>query len=174
MPSAIVPVLCSRRWNIPVLARLEPGDGETFGALRDALEICRDSLTRTLRGLEDPGWVVACGRLYGLTTRGQSVAAPSARILEVVRTQEVESVMLRKWPLVIADSLHGWSLGFAELRAMVGPISPRALTLALKDMAAAGIIERKVIGGFPPSTSYRLTDRGEAFLPFLEELGDPD
>ncbi len=173
MPSAIVPMLCGRRWNIPVLAHLEPGNAETFGAIRDALSVCRDSLTRTLRGLTDPGWVVTRGRLYGLTNRGRLVAAPSARILEVAREQALESVMLRKWPLVIADSLHGWSLGFAELRAMVGPITPRALTLALKDMAAAGLVERRVIGGFPPSTSYRLTDRGEAFLPHLEELTDP-
>ncbi len=173
MPSSVLPVLCARRWNIPVLAHLDSGDGTTFGDLRDTLKVCRDSLTRTLRGLADPDWVVVRGRLYRLTTRGRSVAAPSARILEAVRAQDLETVMLRKWPLVIADSLHGWSLGFAELRAMVGPITPRALTLALKDMAAAGIVEREVIGGFPPSTAYRLTDRGEAFLPHLEELADP-
>jgi len=174
MPSAIVPVLCSRRWNIPVLAHLAAGDGETFGAIRDALSVCRDSLTRTLRGLEDPGWVITRGRLYGLTEPGRRVAAPSAGILETARAQDLEAVWLRKWPLVIADSLHGWSLGFAELRAMVGGISPRALTLALKDMAGAGLVEREVIGGFPPSTSYRLTERGEAFLPYLEELADPE
>jgi hypothetical protein len=48
--------LSCRRWNVPVLAHLESAGGApfTFTALREALLVCRDSLTRTLETLARP------------------------------------------------------------------------------------------------------------------------
>jgi DNA-binding HxlR family transcriptional regulator len=47
------------------------------------------------------------------------------------------------------------------LRRTLGA-TPRALTLALKDLVDAGIVERRVHDEFPPGTSYRLTSAGRA------------
>jgi DNA-binding HxlR family transcriptional regulator len=70
----------------------------------------------------------------------------------------------------VLTALHGWELSFAELRASLGGVNPRSLTLALKGMVAAGLVEREVLGGFPPTTSYRLTRAGEAYAPPLARV----
>jgi DNA-binding HxlR family transcriptional regulator len=170
MVPGTVLVLSARRWNVPVLAHIHPTEGATFTGIRRALSICRDSLVRTLDALSVPSWVRRSGAAYTLTPGGRGVAWESRVILETARTHEIEDVMLRKWPLPVTAALENWSLSFGELRAIVPRITPRALTMALKEMVAAGIVERRVIGGFPPTTSYRLTDRGAAFLPALARL----
>jgi DNA-binding HxlR family transcriptional regulator len=172
MVPGTVLILSAHRWNVPVLAHIHPTEGATFSGIRQALSVCRDSLVRTLEALSIPGWVRRREGAYALTPGGKGVAWESRVILETARTHSIESVMLRKWPLPVAAALENWSLSFGELRASVPKITPRALTLALKEMVAAGIVERRVIGGFPPTTSYRLKARGTAFLPALGRLED--
>ena len=46
----------------------------------------------------------------------------------------------------------------------------RALALALKDLAAAGLVERTVTEDYPPGTVYRLTPRARPLLPILRRL----
>ena len=48
---------------------------------------------------------------------------------------------------------------FSELRGALPGVSPRALTLALKALADAGMVERTVLASYPPRTVYRLADR---------------
>jgi DNA-binding HxlR family transcriptional regulator len=45
---------------------------------------------------------------------------------------------------------------FSELRAAL-PATPRALALALKDSHAEGLVTRRVLAGYPPSTPYEPT-----------------
>ncbi len=173
MVSDAILTLSACRWNIPVLACLEPAGWATFGTLRRALSVGSSSLARSLRTLARPGWVVAhppARRGYALTPPGRCAAAASGRILRTVPSPEVEDLILRKWSLPVTAALRGFELSFAEIRALEPGISPRALTLALKGMIACGLVARRVTGGFPPSTAYRLTPRGAAFLPALETL----
>jgi DNA-binding HxlR family transcriptional regulator len=172
METAIL-TLSAHRWNVPVLAALGERGRASFGELRDGLEVCRDSLTRSLRALVRPGWIRR-RREYELTPPGRAVARPSAAILALARAHAAESVVLRKWTLPVASALEGWSLSFAELRALLPSITPRALALALKAMAAEGLLTREVIGGFPPATSYALTERGRDYLPALAEIATVD
>jgi hypothetical protein len=58
----------------------------------------------------------------------------------------------------------------AQLRDRLPAISPRALTLALKALSDAGLVERRVVDGFPPSTLYRLSRRARPIRPPLRRL----
>ena len=49
-------------------------------------------------------------------------------------------------------------------------MSPRALTLALKALAEAGMVERTVLASYPPQTVYRLADRAGTLRPALEQI----
>ena len=49
---------------------------------------------------------------------------------------------------------------FSELRAAVPGITPRALALALKDLQAAELIERRIEDAYPPRTLYSPTAQG--------------
>ncbi len=44
---------------------------------------------------------------------------------------------------------------FSELRAALPGVTPRAL--ALKDLERAGLVERRIVGGYPPTALYRPT-----------------
>jgi len=168
--SSTLLLLTGHRWNVPVVAHLGRTGAAPFGEIVAELRVSRDSLSRTLGSLAAPGWVGRENRLYTLTQPGIALAPPCAEILDRARRRSLESVVFKKWSLPVAAALMGWSLRFAELRAMLGDITPRALTLALKEMQAAGLVSRKVIGGFPPSTSYRLTRSGETYLPALAAI----
>jgi DNA-binding HxlR family transcriptional regulator len=45
------------------------------------------------------------------------------------------------------------------------------LSERLNELTAAGLIERTVLAGPPVGVEYRLTARGEALRPALDELG---
>ncbi len=46
------------------------------------------------------------------------------------------------------------------------------LSERLGELAAAGVVERIVLGGPPVSVTYRLTDSGQALLPAIHALTD--
>jgi DNA-binding HxlR family transcriptional regulator len=163
--------LSEYRWNTPVLAHLHQHAAASFVTLTEALEVSRDALSRSLHALLEPKWIAVregARREYKLTRTGGNIAPACSQILEIAGASDLQDLALRRWTLPIAAALTNWSLHFGELKAMLPGITPRALTLALKDMQAAGLIEREVIGGFPPSTSYKLTDKGAAFLPPIQ------
>jgi DNA-binding HxlR family transcriptional regulator len=84
---------------------------------------------------------------------------------------QAEHVGLNKWSMPIVAALDDLGDGrFGQLRDRLLPISPRALTLALKALSDAGLVERRVVDGFPPSTLYRLSRRARAIRPPLRRM----
>jgi DNA-binding HxlR family transcriptional regulator len=70
----------------------------------------------------------------------------------------------------VVHALAHEPLRFSELRGRLQGISPRALTLALKELEAAGVVERRVTADYPPATSYRLAADAQALASLVGEL----
>jgi DNA-binding HxlR family transcriptional regulator len=78
----------------------------------------------------------------------------------------------RRWAGAILMALAERPHYFAELTASVPGLSDRLLSRRLRELEAAGLVERSVHGGIPARVSYALTEKGRALEPALGELED--
>src|SRR5947208_1092317 len=85
---------------------------------------------------------------------------PVARSLEVIG---------EKWSLLIVRDLLREPRRFTDLLHFLGGITPKWLTLRLRDLEAAGIVERDSEPG-RREVWYRLTPRGRDLAPVIQEL----
>jgi len=77
-----------------------------------------------------------------------------------------------KWILfILREFLEDEVFGFNELHSRLQPISTRTLTLKLDELEKQHIVERKVIRFKPKKVEYRLGEKGQAFLPLLQDMG---
>jgi DNA-binding HxlR family transcriptional regulator len=85
---------------------------------------------------------------------GDPVAAAQAD-LKIIRS------IFGKWSADILLSLHAVpSIGFEELRRSMPGISPRVLSMKLKELEQNGMVQREIIDTRPPRVRYSLTQRG--------------
>jgi DNA-binding HxlR family transcriptional regulator len=169
-----IAALCHHRWTLPVLAEIERGRGARFATLTGKLGVSGESLRRTLRALQENG-LVARNPGYGhplrpeyvLTSRGHAVGPPAQRLLEALRGHE--EVGLKKWSLPVLAALDE-PRRFSELQTALPDATPRALTLALKDLHAAGLVRRTVLDDYPPSVDYELTPAARPIAAAAREL----
>jgi len=143
---------------------LHATSGSRSVPLANELGLSRDALRRTLAALIEQGLVMANPGYghplrpeYVLTDRGRRVAPICASLLRALREARAEEVGLKKWSVPILAALTS-ERRYGELRRTLGA-TPRALTLALKELVRSGLVERRVHDGFPPSTTYRITAR---------------
>src|SRR5271156_7075039 len=87
---------------------------------------------------------------------------------EVRRTADL---LERRWQLSIIYAALTGALRFNEFAEAVAGISPRMLAERLRDLEAAGLIERTVIPSSPPKVEFRLTERGLRLGPVIEAMG---
>ena len=78
----------------------------------------------------------------------------------------------RRWAGAILWSLSGRPHYFAELTESVPGLSDRLLSRHLRELEAAGLVERSVHDGSPARVSYALTEKGRSLEPVLGELED--
>jgi DNA-binding HxlR family transcriptional regulator len=172
--------LFHNRWSVPILAELHRQRGSRFVTLSRILGLSRESLRRTLAALIDGGLV---GRNpdyghplrpeYVLTSSGERIAAACRPLVERLRTGGLEDVALKKWSMPVVYALADGPRRFSELREALEGISPRALTLALKDLEAARLVDRRVTDDYPPATVYRLTRAGRPLAALLRQVTAP-
>lgn len=150
--------LCHHRWSLPVLAEIGRTKGSRFATLSGRLGVSGESLRRTLAALLDEGLVARnpghghpLRPEYVLTPRGGEVAPRAVAAVDALRGRE--AVGLKKWSLPVLAELDE-PRRFSELRARLPAASPRALTLALKDLAGAGLVARTVTDDYPPAVLY--------------------
>jgi len=75
-----------------------------------------------------------------------------------------------KWTILIIRDLCEGTKRFGELhRSLVG-ISPRTLTLRLKQLEAEGIIKRKVFQEIPLHVEYSLTSKGNSLREIVDTM----
>lgn len=109
----------------------------------------------------------------GLLSKSGELSAKGARVAE--RAEALLAAMekvgaQRKWALPVLHALGNRPRRFSELKAALPEATPRALSMALKDLAEAGLIDRRIVDGFPPRTEYTLHARARALPPLLDHL----
>ena len=75
-----------------------------------------------------------------------------------------------KWTLLIIRDLAAGRSRFCELERSLEGISPRTLSLRLRALEAEGIVERRTYPEVPPRVEYRLTAKGRALVPLIEQM----
>ena len=169
--------LFHRRWAVPVLAEMHKDRGAKAITLANRIGLSRESLCATLDQLIEHGWI-ARDPGYGhpmrpeylLTRRGEKLGPTCVRLIAVLRNMGIQRIALRKWSMPITLALAGGVEHFGELKRILPGITSRALTLGLKELQRTGLIERRIIDQYPPTTSYRLTRRGRRLVPVLQRL----
>lgn len=87
-----------------------------------------------------------------------------------VEVRQTASLLERRWQLSVIYAALSGALRFNEFAQAVDGISPRMLAERLRDLEAAGLIERRVLPTSPPTVEYRLTDRGRRLGPIVEAM----
>ena len=75
-----------------------------------------------------------------------------------------------KWTLLLIRDLADGRSRFCELERSLEGISPRTLSLRLRALESEGIVERRTYPEVPPRVEYRLTAKGEALVPLIEQM----
>lgn len=97
---------------------------------------------------------------------------PDSRPAEPVCPEFQAAIELigKRWSGAIVSSLSSGPVYFAGLAHAVPGVSDRVLSERLRELEAAGIVERSVHAGNPPRVSYRLSAIGTELEPALAEL----
>jgi DNA-binding HxlR family transcriptional regulator len=169
--------LFHHRWAVPVIAELERGRGAKFITLVKRLGVGRDTLSRTLKALDDadlamrnPGYGHPMRPEYILTEAGHRIGPPSVSLMDGLTARDLVAVGLKKWSMPTAAAIGEGERRFSELASALPGSTPRALTATLKELTDAGLVQRELHDDYPPRTTYRLTGTGAALLPSLGAL----
>lgn len=75
-----------------------------------------------------------------------------------------------KWKIYVIQQLEVRPFGFNELRRAIPGISQKVLSSNLKEMEAAGLINREVVPETPVRMEYSLTELGASLMPLIESM----
>jgi DNA-binding HxlR family transcriptional regulator len=76
-----------------------------------------------------------------------------------------------KWKSLILWRLSAGTLRFGQLQRAIPQVTQRMLTLQLRELESAGLVQRTVYPDVPPKVEYALTGLGRSVVPVLESLG---
>lgn len=157
------------RWLMPLMGRLDEEGGARFAALLAALGLSRSALAASLQQLIDAGWLRRNSGHghplrpeYVLTPAGEPIAAFCRRVMAQRARLGLEPAQLPRWSLPLVARLGEEKARFGALGAALAPVTPRALSLTLKQLLAVELVDRTVVEDFPPVASYGLTGRGRS------------
>ena len=92
------------------------------------------------------------------------------RKLDMDRMEHAVQIIGGKWKLLILSHLCGGIRRFNELRRLMPRITPRTLSLNLRDLERDGMITRTAYREIPPWVEYALSEKGSALVPALDAL----
>ncbi len=84
--------------------------------------------------------------------------------------EKTMSVIGGKWTFIILRELFYGTRRFGELQRSLEGISPRTLSLRLKELEGEGIISRTIYSEIPPHVEYFLTEKGLTLRPIFEAM----
>lgn len=161
-------LLTAGRWLVPLMAHVGAAGGSRFAVMLAGLGLSRSALAASLSQLQSAGWLARnpghghpLRPEYVLTPAGLPVAAFCAKVMGERERLGLEPGQLPRWSLPLVARLGLESARFSTLRASLRPVTPRALSLTLKQMLAVDLVSRALEDEFPPTAVYALTGRGE-------------
>lgn len=86
--------------------------------------------------------------------------------------EEAMQVLTGRWPSLLVYYLNDGTKRFSDLRRDNPTISHKMLTMELRKLEDAGIVERTAFEGYPLRVEYDLTPVGLKLVPLLDALGD--
>ena len=168
--------LSSGRWLIPILATMATEDGSRFSTLARQLAMSKSILSRSLDRLEEMGLIARnpghghpLRPEYLLTAEGRAAAAMAASVEEGCVRAAIAAPALGRWSLPLLHRLGQGLERFGELSEAMAPITPRALSMALTQLVASGLVEKLAEPAMHPR--YRLSRRGRELAKSLREAG---
>ncbi len=160
--------LTAGRWLLPLMALVGERQGARFAEMLGGLGLSRSVLSASLAQLIEAGWLQRnpghghpLRPEYVLADAGRPAAAFAAGVTAAREALGLAPDLLSRWALPAVNRLAQGPCRFSTLRAALAPVTPRALSLALKQMQAAGLIDRTLEESYPPIAIYALTARGE-------------
>lgn len=154
------------RWTLPVWGEVIARRGARTVELRHALGVAPVPLRRSLDRLTlldlvvpNPGYGHPMRPEWVLGVLGKELASPAQRLLRCLAEHDLEERGRKKWSLPTLLAVGG-AERFNEISEALPEASPRAVTLALRDLVDAGWIVRSVEDTWPPQVRYRLTALG--------------
>jgi DNA-binding HxlR family transcriptional regulator len=76
----------------------------------------------------------------------------------------------RRWTISVVYASFAGAARFNEFKQACGQIPPRTLAERLRELEAAGVLEKDVVAASPPYYEYRLTERGRRLAPVIRAL----
>lgn len=86
--------------------------------------------------------------------------------------EEAMQVLSGRWPTLLLYYLQDGTKRFSELRRDNPTVSHRILTLELRKLESAGIVQRKAFEGYPLRVDYSLTPFGRRLVPLIDAIGN--
>ena len=80
------------------------------------------------------------------------------------------SIISSKWTLFILRELASGAKRFGQLRNTLHGISPKTLTLRLRELEQSGILSKTIFPEIPPRVEYQLTPKGRCLREILIPL----
>lgn len=168
--------LLHSRWAIPIISVLYDQKGAKFITLLKELNISRSVLTSTLHKLieqklaiRNPGHGHPLRPEYLLTDRGIRFGPFCKDMMLCIVEQHGYRLIQSKWAIQIIHLCSRGEIRFSELKSALTPITSRALSEELKALNSQGYVERRIIEGYPPMTSYRTARRSTPFIMVIEK-----
>jgi len=75
-----------------------------------------------------------------------------------------------KWTILLLHNLFDGKKRFGELQRALGGISPKTLSIRLKELEKADIIKRKVFTEIPLHVEYNLTEKGKSLEKIFNQM----
>jgi DNA-binding HxlR family transcriptional regulator len=167
-------ILISGRWLIPLMAHLAAEKGSRFAVMLAQLGPSRSALAAGLDQLRLAGWLdrnAGHGHPlrpeYVLSEDGLPIAEFCRGVMAMREQLGLGPAALPRWSLPVVMRLDRNPARFSALRNALAPVTPRALSLTLKQMLSTELVGRALEDEFPPIAIYSLTARGSSLAQAL-------
>ena len=159
--------LVAGRWLVPLMAHVGAEEGSRFAVMLARIGLSRSALAASLAQLQEAGWLRRnpghghpLRPEYILTPAGAPIAAFCIKVMAQREKLGLQPDQMPRWSLPLISRLGRDRARFSALRASLAPVTPRALSLTLKQMLSVDLIDRALQDEFPPIAIYGLTGRG--------------